>query len=321
MKSFAATAKGYTDLAGLNALRTQARKGSSQALSGVAGQFEALFIGMMLQSMRQASGGSDVFGGQQVQLFRDMYDKQLAQSLAGQKKMGISALLTRQLGAKASADPEASAPSPAATPLERKGITLRPIHPADRPIEMKPSLASREIRDRAPASSINSPQEFIDTLWPFAEEAASELGVAPEVLLAQSALETGWGQKIVKHGNGEHSHNLFGIKADRRWVGESVSVRSLEFESSAPRIKPSSFRAYRSYAESFKDYVEFIRNNPRYADALKNAGDPHAYVNALQEAGYATDPNYANKIKALMQHHAIRDVRMVADSSSTVRRA
>jgi flagellar protein FlgJ len=147
-----------------------------------------------------------------------------------------------------------------------------------------------------------SPEEFVRDLWPCAEAAGRELGVDPRHLLAQAALETGWGQALPCDAGGRSSFNLFGIKAGGSWSGPSVSVRTLEVEGGIPVAKQARFRAYDSAADSFRDYVSVLRDNPRYADALNTGGDAKAFAQALQRGGYATDPAYARKIAAIAQN-------------------
>jgi len=127
------------------------------------------------------------------------------------------------------------------------------------------------------------------------------LGVPFQVIIAQAALETGWGQKIVKDQQGSSSHNLFNIKADNRWAGEKIQKDTLEFENGAMVKKSAPFRAYESLADSFNDYVDFLSGNDRYKDALNNSTNVEHFVQGLQKAGYATDPQYANKIMATLR--------------------
>jgi flagellar protein FlgJ len=133
-------------------------------------------------------------------------------------------------------------------------------------------------------------------LQPFAEQAAKELGVEPKVIIAQAALETGWGRSLIKNSNGGNSFNVFNIKADKGWQGKQAQVATLEFEDGIAKKVNAGFRAYTSFQESFQDYVSFIKSNPRYDNALKQVGNAEHYMHELQRAGYATDPNYADKV-------------------------
>ena len=151
------------------------------------------------------------------------------------------------------------------------------------------------------ALPIQSADEFVSRLHPLAVEAARELGVEPKVLLAQAALESGWGRSVIKNSNGDNSYNLFNIKADKAWQGRQAQVATLEFDQGIARKVNAGFRSYDSYEESFRDYVDFIKSNPRYGDALKKAGNAEQYMHELQRAGYATDPKYANKVMSIYQ--------------------
>lgn len=151
----------------------------------------------------------------------------------------------------------------------------------------------------------DSPQDFVNQLWPFAEKAAAKLGVKPEVLLSQAALETGWGKAIIKNSEGS-SFNLFNIKADKRWDGDKIAKVSLEYEKGTAVNRKSYFRSYENLQQSFDDYVKFIQNNPRYQKALEYVDDSERYLHGIQKAGYATDPEYANKILRVMKSDTIQ---------------
>ena len=140
---------------------------------------------------------------------------------------------------------------------------------------------------------------------PYAREGAARLGVEPEVLVAQAALETGWGQKVIRHADGRSSFNLFGIKADAQWDGERVTVSTLEYKDGVASRQRAAFRSYDSLAESVSDYVNFLRTNPRYQSALSQASDPEAFLSGLKDAGYATDPDYVGKISAIMKRDSL----------------
>ena len=142
----------------------------------------------------------------------------------------------------------------------------------------------------------NNPIEFVKALWPMAEKIAQSMGMDPKILVAQAALETGWGKHISKDDEGKPSYNLFNIKADKQWDKGSVVTHTVEYEEGVAVKKHESFRQYKNFEESFQDYASFIASNPRYEKAINNTTNPEGYVNKLQQAGYATDPKYADKI-------------------------
>ena len=152
-----------------------------------------------------------------------------------------------------------------------------------------------------------SPEDFVRRLLPAARATAEELGVDPRVLVAQAALETGWGKAVIQRDDGSSSHNLFGIKADSRWSGDTVHASTLEYEEGVVMRRREPFRAYASFADSFSDYLTFLRENPRYGEVLDRTGDPQGFVEGLQQAGYATDPKYAEKILSILGGKALRN--------------
>jgi len=239
------------------ALRRGAEANDPATLRAAAKQVESLFTKMMLDSMRSASMGDPLFGSDQGDMYQDMADDQLAVQLSQGKGLGLADMLIRQLSNGVG--------GPAATPSSgaRTG-----------------QVASPEEREK-----------FISGLLPHAEAAARELGVDPQNLIAQAALETGWGRS-----QPGQSHNLFGIKAGGSWSGASVQANTEEFAGGVSSRIDADFRAYGSQRESVQDYVRLIRDNPRYAGALNTAGDIQAFANALQRGGYATDPDYARKL-------------------------
>ncbi|WP_027855805.1 flagellar assembly peptidoglycan hydrolase FlgJ [Marinobacterium litorale] len=157
-------------------------------------------------------------------------------------------------------------------------------------------------------SMFDSPETFVQQVLPLAEKAAKALGVDPRVLVAQAALETGWGKSIIRDESGQSSNNLFNIKADGRWNGDSVSVGTIEYRNGLPQPEKASFRAYDSIEDSLQDYIKFLQDNPRYEQALEQAGNPVAYLQALQRAGYATDPNYAEKIDSIFRGNTLAEL-------------
>ncbi|MBB1477752.1 flagellar assembly peptidoglycan hydrolase FlgJ [Shewanella sp. SG41-3] len=170
--------------------------------------------------------------------------------------------------------------------------TGKSLPPVDTPMAKSKGIA---------VSQFTSPEHFISVLYPHAEKAAKSLGTSAEVLIAQSALETGWGQKVVRRNDGTMSNNLFNIKADKRWQGDKTSVNTLEFEKGIAVQQKADFRMYDNLEQSFNDFVSFISQGDRYQDARKVAAEPTQFIKALQKAGYATDPQYANKIINVMK--------------------
>lgn len=155
----------------------------------------------------------------------------------------------------------------------------------------------------------DSPVEFVRSLLPAARKAASALGLDPLALIAQAALETGWGKRMIKTASGENSFNLFGIKASRNWQGETAVVDTLEYRQGVAKKEQAKFRAYPSPEQSLQDYSRFIADGVRYQQAVAAAAEPAAYFSELQAAGYATDPNYAQKIMSVFRSDAFEQVR------------
>ncbi len=291
----------YTDPQGLNDLRTRAVKSGTdpETLRTVAGQFEALFIQMMLKSMRDASLGEGIFDSDQSETCQSLFDQQISIDLARQQGLGLADMMVQQLQPRGSAAGVKSKDAPDSSAL--------PVAPA-KPTVIAPAATSdtkptaQGVADWGPAS----PEAFVRNLRPHADAAAHALGVDPEFLIAQAALETGWGQTMIRDGTGANSYNFFGIKADPSWNGAKAATGTLELRDGVMRRENAQFRAYANPADSFNDYVAFLQSNPRYSKALDAAGDGAAYVRELQRAGYATDPAYASKIMQIVESEPFR---------------
>lgn len=323
----------YTDLAELQKLKSKAKDNDGEGLRLAAEQFEQLFLNMLLKSMRDANssfGEGNFMNSSQTRFYQEMFDNQLAMEVSSSKGIGLSDVIVRQLSQKAGDnnnlqsedlkpfDLEANrmnqafdqAAAMAATALLAKaegqenppGLTLSNDQKDTLDALFKAQLEKAETKtdDNIP-QSFNSPEEFVDVVMPLARRVSGELGVDPRVLVAQAALETGWGRFMVRDADGANSNNLFNIKADSRWQGESAQVTTLEYRDGLPQKEKAAFRSYANFEDSFRDYVDFLKQSPRYQDALRNAADPHEYVRQLQEAGYATDPNYADKISNIFE--------------------
>jgi flagellar protein FlgJ len=296
----------YNDFGTLADLRTDARRDAEASLREVAGQFEALFVQMMLKSMRDAVPEGGLFESNHLDTYEQMYDQQLSLELSNRGGIGLADTIVEQLRKAAPANGASDAAEAGLMPLPRRGdasapaMPLSPSPPAAMPLE-----AARLPRAEAPAAGFESPADFVKTLRPLAERAARRLGVEADVLLAQAALETGWGQHVTADRSGS-SNNLFNIKAGGSWSGSTVTVGTVEYRRGVAVRESAAFRAYDSLEAAFSDYVSFIEGSPRYQAALEKAGDGEAYLRELQAAGYATDPQYADKILSIMERRELR---------------
>jgi flagellar protein FlgJ len=317
------------DLTGLGELKARAHRDDPAALAEVAVQFEALFIGMMLASARSASLGSGILDGDETEQYLGLMDRQVALELAKSGGFGFAAMLVRELserGAGADSVPRDAAPrapvvdppSPAAPPAPAPAATT-----AEFPSGLPATLTTLGGDRTAAEPTAPTPAEFIAALKPEAESAAAALGVEPKLLLAQAALETGWGRAVPQRLGGGSAHNLFGIKAGGSWTGDSTSSWTLEHVDGVTSRELERFRAYDGAAGSFADYVSLIATARRYAGALENAGNPEAYARAVTAAGYATDPSYANKWLAVYHgerlKQALRGMDLPAASGVTMK--
>jgi flagellar protein FlgJ len=261
----------YADFQGLDRLRASAARQDPQALREAARQFEGLFTAMMLKSMREASLGNGLGDSEETKTYQDMYDQQLSLQLAHGKGLGLADMLMQQLTRANAAHGTAAA---AATPTPATGA--------------------------AGADKISSAQQasFVRTLEPLAQSAGQSLGVAPDTLIAQAALETGWGRNMPTDGSGRSSSNLFGVKAGESWRAASVQATTTEYDQGTPGSTQAAFRSYGNAAQSVGDYVALLQSSPRYARALGTGSDVQAFGSGLQRGGYATDPDYVNKLVA-----------------------
>ncbi|MFU2488459.1 flagellar assembly peptidoglycan hydrolase FlgJ [Thauera sp. WH-1] len=171
-------------------------------------------------------------------------------------------------------------------------------------LENKLRAAVRSARDAGDAVSQQA-RDFVSEVWPHALEASRKTGIPPQFMVAQAALETGWGQKQLRHADGTPSHNLFNIKAGAAWTGRTVDLAVTEYTNGRAYSEPSRFRAYGSYAESFRDYANLMMRSPRYAGVLGQT-DPAGFARSLQDAGYATDPMYADKLTRIIGGSTLR---------------
>ncbi|GAA3913501.1 flagellar assembly peptidoglycan hydrolase FlgJ [Litoribacillus peritrichatus] len=365
----------YHDLNSLQNLKGKSREsdqGKLEALNNIAKQFESMFVGMMLKSMRDANAAfeqDNPLNSSEMKFYRDMYDQQLSMHLSEGKGIGLADTLVRQISQQVPGlesltqqgkgweqlGMDHSGPGGQGKDMPGRDATFSPFEnnnffptvkldpksglpikdqdilyaQPDSPQAKRIANAVKDYMDRQQISMyaqdeqalkvgveharskqdrFDSPEEFVNVLWPVAQVAAKKLNADPKALLAQAALETGWGKKIPTHADGGNSFNLFGIKADSSWRGEAVNSDTTEFRNGIAREEKALFRSYGSYVESMLDYSSFLQSRSHYQTALNQAGDAEKYLNELQSAGYATDPKYANKIVRIMNSDMMKSL-------------
>ena len=274
-------------------------------------QFEVMFMQMVLKSMRDATPSDGMFSSSQEKTYTSMLDQQLSQNLSG-RGLGLAEAMFTQLSRMAGGN---AANLPAASGLTGDIPAARRL---DAPLSLEPKVtpdaapparaADLSFYEAATAQATLSrsvlPQahveQFVSRLLPAAQRASQASGVPAQLIMAQAALESGWGKREIRSDDGKTSHNLFGIKADKNWKGPVVEATTTEYVNGVAQKTQARFRAYSSYEESFTDYARFLTSNPRYANVLATQ-DPAEAAHGLQRAGYATDPQYGGKLVRIMK--------------------
>lgn len=333
------TVKSYNDLNALQAIKYGDRADASR-LDAVAQQFESMFVSMMLKGMRSANeafGKDNPLNSSNMRFYQEMYDSELAVSLSQAKGIGIAEVVKRQLAGRFNAEGK-TAPDPLKTAQSIASYERRDlgnpyalaeaitrvdelIQGAEKPLGSRQTLESVQthsfsessLGDRSdvaqnqkpalPSVDFSTPESYIESLLPIAKKIEQYSGIDARIMLAQSALETGWGKYQIMKADGQPSHNLFGIKAHNAWQGDQAEILTTEFRGGVAMKERAAFRSYRSYEESFKDYAKFLQSNQRYEQALMHRDNPKAFANALQASGYATDPEYGAKIGRILDQY------------------
>lgn len=297
------------DLSQLDRLRQGGFEDKQEALHTAAKQFESIFTQMLFKSMRDSNEAfkSDLMSSSTLDFYEQMRDEQMSSELANTNSLGLADLIVKQLGGEADTESvlnNASQVSIAHQPINRHRITATTADSIQVPAQQAAvnSVGKHTVLLSAQNKEdvdFQSPEAFVQTLKPYAQKAAQLLGVKPAALIAQAALETGWGKKMISNASGS-SFNLFNIKASPEWRGDKMAKQTLEVYDGVPVQQKASFRSYSSLQESFDDYVNFITSNPRYGEALAQNGDAAQYIKGIHKAGYATDPQYSDKVLRVM---------------------
>lgn len=296
-------------------LRSEFQKDPKQGLKAAAQQFETLFLQMVLKSMRDATPQDGLLNSEQSRFYTGLLDQQMAQNMSSAGNgVGFAKLIEQQLG-RHTATPEAQAALSA--PANAAGNAL-PLSASDgRHLQHRtvlgnlPTSAAYPVQPALSAKSVNtqeasaSAQEFVNRVWPHAVEASRSTGIPPQFLVGHSALESGWGRSEIRKADGSSSYNLFGIKAGKNWNGATVDASTTEYVDGQAQQVVERFRAYGSYEEGFRDYANLLRNNSRYSGVI-GSQDGTEFARRLQQAGYATDPMYADKLSRIINGPTLR---------------
>lgn len=314
------------DVNSLSALKRNVKGGDPKALKVAAQQFEALFLQMVLKSMRDATPREGLFDSEQTKMYESLLDQQLVQVLGSKGGgTGLAAMIEKQL-LQQNPEPQLfEGPLPLSPqtpsfrfsggqmiPLPREKIQVPVLDrqpgaaPASSAIPQSSSTADSAAFGEATGTS-TAVREFAGRLWPAAAEAARATGIPAHFMVAQAALETGWGKSEPRRADGGSSFNVFGIKAGRSWQGPVVEATTTEYVGGVARKQVERFRAYGSYAEAFRDYAGLLSANPRYAGVL-GTQDAGSFARGLQRAGFATDPMYAAKLERIIGGTTLRQV-------------
>ncbi len=279
------------DAQSLNELKAKAGEDPAANIRPVARQVEGMFVQMMLKSMRDALPKDGLFSSEHTRLYTSMYDQQIAQQMTAGKGLGLAEMMVKQMTPEQPLPEESTPAAPMKFPLETvvryQNQTLS---------QLVQKAVPRNYDDSLPGDS----KAFLAQLSLPAQLASQQSGVPHHLILAQAALESGWGQRQIRRENGEPSYNLFGVKASDNWKGPVTEITTTEYENGEAKKVKAKFRVYSSYLEALSDYVGLLTRNPRYA-AVTTAASAEQGAQALQDAGYATDPHYARKLTNMIQ--------------------
>ncbi|GBG00723.1 flagellar rod assembly protein FlgJ [Azospira sp. I13] len=322
-------------------LRLKLKQSPREGLKKVAQEFESLFLNMMLKSMRDTLPQDGMFSSDQTRFYTSMLDQQLAQKLSSSGQLGFARLIEQQMGRFLPPDPEGAADGAAigvggqgsvgnglsesaaaagmspermqqALLLARERIAQKTAARnaaqaanagAAAAVTANPAAATDESAASAGAAGAGG-KDFVNRLWPHAVSASQATGVPAHFMVAHAALETGWGKSEIRRADGSPSYNLFGVKAGKGWQGATVDATTTEYVGGVAQTTKEKFRAYGSYAEAFRDYASLLQR-PRFAGALGQQ-DGMEFARSLQQAGYATDPMYAEKLGRIINGPTLR---------------
>ncbi|MBI2307807.1 MAG: flagellar assembly peptidoglycan hydrolase FlgJ [Rhodocyclales bacterium] len=300
------------DMKSAQDLRAKIQQDPKAGLKQAAQQFEGMFLQMVMKSMRDATPSDGLFNSDATRFYTGVLDQQLAQQLGASGQVGFARLIEAQLGRMMGTTPGGELPEAAAI-ASLRGFARQATLPAGA-IQGAERVAGRVAGEAADAAATlpvapgpvsQGARDFVNRVWPHAVEASRSTGVPAHFLVAHAALESGWGKSEIRRADGSSSHNLFGIKAGKSWQGDSVEAATTEYVNGAAQPAREKFRAYSSYAEAFRDYANLLAGNSRFSGVLGQQ-DGTAFARSLQQAGYATDPMYADKLSRIINGTTLR---------------
>ncbi len=256
------------------ALKQQASADPKGAIRQAAKQFEGLFMQELMKSMRQSTMPSGLLDNEGSKLGTELLDSQLSNQMSGLPG-GLADVIARQL------ERQMGVPASGKVPAQAVAATALRAGATDTAQVQK---------------AMGSAQSFVAEHQAAARNVEAQTGIPAGFLIAQAAHETGWGKRDIRNADGSSSHNLFGIKAGANWKGPVAEVTTTEYINGQAQKVKAKFRAYASAEESFADYARLMKDNPRYERVIASAGDAKRFAHGLQQAGYATDPAYADKL-------------------------
>ncbi|MDE9562991.1 flagellar assembly peptidoglycan hydrolase FlgJ [Xenorhabdus bovienii] len=300
MSDFLTTPTAAYDVNSLHSLKAKLSQEPQQGLRQVAQELEGVFVQMMLKSMRSSLPQDGILSSDQTRFYTSMYDQQIAQDLS-QKGLGFADMIVKQFSNANNVASEQAGTVP--MPLDKEFLQTLPKQALEQFMRrtMTAPFSSAASKGSVQSKSLPvSSTDFVSMLSLPAQIASQQSGIPHLLIIAQAALESGWGQREILTAEGKPSHNLFGIKAGKNWKGAVTNIMTTEYIEGEPKKMHDSFRVYGSYREAITDYVKLLTENPRYAKvAQSTTAEQGAY--SLQSAGYATDPGYAKKLVSLIQ--------------------
>ena len=296
------------DTKGAADLRLKLKQDPQAGLKQAAQQFEGMLLQVMLKSMRDAAPQDGLMDNEQTRFFTSILDQQLAQNLSSKGQLGFAKLIEQQMGRNLLSSGSNNDTVSSSLSLLQQVILERQAASSAASLAASgagSALGTSGVSSVPTTESTVSGRDFVNRVWPHAVEAGNSLGVPPHFLVAHSALESGWGKSEIRTPDGSPTYNIFGVKAGRSWQGASVEIPTTEYVNGVPQTVREKFRAYGSYGEAFRDYASLLGSSSRFSGILGQQ-DGTQFARTLQQSGYATDPQYADKLSRIINGATLR---------------